>query len=162
MTVAILGYHAIHPDGEQIEGNIQSDKRRRFNTFLCAHCNITVIMNPGRIRPRHRCKRCGGTTCDKPGCQLECNSIREGLERGYYRKEGDLNLYLHRSPQGWPLCWLDLPDGRRVLVRRKDTNEPEREPHTFHLGTVGASYDRWRLPPLEMSPFRPQLQKGDA
>jgi hypothetical protein len=121
MPVAILDSVALHPDGVQTSGTIQSDKKRERNGFLCAHCNRFVLTNSLRQRPRHTCKRCMHLTCDLAGCVLECNPIVEGLERGLARREGDLNLYLLRDPDGWPVTWISLPDGSTRLVRRKDT-----------------------------------------
>jgi len=43
------------------------------DTFQCCHCQSIVMMNPGRVRPRNRCRKCMKTTCDQAPCVLECD-----------------------------------------------------------------------------------------
>lgn len=58
-------------------------------TKTCCHCNVIVVLNPDRTRPRNYCRGCDAYACDNPACHecvpfvrkldmLEAN-IRKGL-----------------------------------------------------------------------------------
>lgn len=41
-------------------------------TITCSHCQVVVILNPDRGRPRNFCAKCDHYVCDKPGCVTQC------------------------------------------------------------------------------------------
>lgn len=45
-------------------------------TLTCSHCNNIVVLNPKRMRERHRCLKCMKFTCD-PCRGSECVPINE-------------------------------------------------------------------------------------
>jgi len=63
-----LGYLSI--DNRNVEAPV---KNRLFeaDTYTCTHCEVVVIMNPERKRPRYKCRGCNHHICDN------CAAIRE-------------------------------------------------------------------------------------
>lgn len=43
----------------------------------CSHCQVEIILNPNRVRPRGHCAKCHHYICDKPGCNVECTPINK-------------------------------------------------------------------------------------
>ena len=41
-------------------------------TITCSHCQVVVILNPNRTRPRGYCAKCDHYVCDSPLCNREC------------------------------------------------------------------------------------------
>ena len=67
--------------------------------FTCPHCNYVVIMNAQRTRPRGYCAKCDHWTCDKPGCNAECNPIvRDVVLAQRFPNSGE--PFLPRGPRG--------------------------------------------------------------
>lgn len=48
--------------------------------ITCSHCNVTVILNPLRTRPRNHCKKCDAYICDNATCNLECKPFSQLLD----------------------------------------------------------------------------------
>jgi len=54
-------------------GYLEHDNRasggRHFeaDTFTCTHCQRVVVLNPARIRERHKCSGCNHLICDDCG-----------------------------------------------------------------------------------------------
>ena len=46
-------------------------------TITCSHCQVIVVMNPARTRPRGYCRKCDHYICDKVECNLECRSFKK-------------------------------------------------------------------------------------
>jgi hypothetical protein len=51
-------------------------------TIQCAHCNVTVILNPKRTRQRGYCQKCDAYVCDNRVCNTMCTPIHKLLEIG--------------------------------------------------------------------------------
>ena len=57
-------------------------------TIVCAHCGVTVVLNPQRTRARGYCAKCDHYVCDSPVCNRDCTPqvkafdvIRDVVER---------------------------------------------------------------------------------
>lgn len=50
-------------------------------TVTCSHCQVVVVLNPLRTRPRGYCQKCDRYVCDNPGCNRECTPFEAILDR---------------------------------------------------------------------------------
>jgi hypothetical protein len=53
----------------------------KMPTLQCCHCNVTVILNPLRNRPRNYCSKCDAYICDQPGCNAQCVPFEKIVDR---------------------------------------------------------------------------------
>src|ERR1700730_13341887 len=49
-------------------------------TVTCAHCNVVVVLNPDRTRPRGYCRKCDQYVCDNPACNAECTPAIKNID----------------------------------------------------------------------------------
>lgn len=49
-------------------------------TKTCCHCNVIVVLNPDRSRPRNYCRKCDSYVCDSPECSFECIPFAKKLD----------------------------------------------------------------------------------
>lgn len=64
-------------------------------TVTCAHCNVVVVLNPNRTRPRGYCRKCDQYVCDSPGCNMECTphiKTLDILQENNFRQDMGYNL----------------------------------------------------------------------
>jgi hypothetical protein len=47
----------------------------------CCHCNVGVILNPLRNRPRNYCQKCDAYVCDQAGCLTNCLPFEKVVDR---------------------------------------------------------------------------------
>lgn len=59
---------------------VGKDRKMECATVTCLHCNVVVVLNPKRTRPRGYCAKCDGYVCDRPGCGLECRPFAKLLD----------------------------------------------------------------------------------
>lgn len=45
------------------------------DTKQCAHCQATVVLHPGRTRPRGYCAKCHAYICDGAICNAGCSPL---------------------------------------------------------------------------------------
>lgn len=50
-------------------------------TVTCCHCQVIVVLNPLRTRPRGHCQKCDQYTCDSPFCNRECRPFEAVIEQ---------------------------------------------------------------------------------
>lgn len=50
-------------------------------TVTCCHCQVVVVLNPLRTRPRGYCQKCDNYVCDSPVCSAECRPFQAVLEQ---------------------------------------------------------------------------------
>lgn len=53
---------------------------RETPTVTCSHCQVIVILNPQRTRPRGYCRKCDHYVCDKPTCNFECKPMSQVID----------------------------------------------------------------------------------
>lgn len=49
-------------------------------TVTCCHCQVVVVLNPLRTRPRGYCQRCDRYVCDNPLCNKDCTPFEKMLD----------------------------------------------------------------------------------
>jgi len=49
-------------------------------TITCSHCQVTVVLNPQRTRPRSYCAKCDHYICDSPICNRDCHPIAKTFD----------------------------------------------------------------------------------
>jgi len=49
-------------------------------TITCSHCQVIVILNPLRDRPRGYCAKCDAYVCDNPLCLRECHPFAKLMD----------------------------------------------------------------------------------
>lgn len=54
-------------------------------TVTCSHCQVVVVLNPLRTRPRGYCQKCDRYICDNPGCNRDCTPFEAVLEAAQER-----------------------------------------------------------------------------
>ena len=54
-------------------------------TVTCSHCQVVVVLNPLRSRPRGYCQKCDRYVCDSPLCNLECRPFEAVIEQAQER-----------------------------------------------------------------------------
>jgi hypothetical protein len=133
----------LHPGGqlEEWRDGVQSEGTlvRRWPTFTCEHCGITVFINPGRQRPRKRCLRCMGARdpfgdlrlgwcCDRPGCDPSngCRSVYLDDSPLAHADTGQ-QPWLLRDAEGYPVDRIWTSATECILVRRNDNGMTQRE-----------------------------------
>lgn len=67
-------------------------KKIELKIATCSHCNIGIILNPDRVRPRGHCVKCHHYICDKPGCNVECVPLVKVLEDIMESNARNLNI----------------------------------------------------------------------
>lgn len=70
----------------------------KMPTLQCCHCNVTVILNPLRNRPRNYCSKCDAYVCDQAGCNAQCVPFEKIADR-----------ILEQGAKGLPVGDLWLP-----------------------------------------------------
>ena len=50
-------------------------------TVTCCHCQVVVVLNPLRTRPRGYCQKCDRYVCDNPVCNRECSPFEKVLDQ---------------------------------------------------------------------------------
>jgi hypothetical protein len=61
-------------------------------TVTCSHCQVVVVLNPMRTRPRGYCQKCDRYVCDNPACNLDCVPYAALLDRQQEQAMKDLAL----------------------------------------------------------------------
>lgn len=59
--------------------------------ITCCHCNVVMILNPKRTRPRGYCSRCDDYVCASPSCNLECTPFERVLDEAEKRARRSVN-----------------------------------------------------------------------
>lgn len=103
--------------GVLITENLIENVKEELPTFTCAHCAAIVVMNPMRTRERGWCWNCDAYLCDKAGCNAECFNQDKATEYALSGKPG--GPFLLRSPEGYTVSRITLPDGSERLVERR-------------------------------------------
>ncbi len=60
---------------------VQRGQMLESATVTCSHCQVVVVLNPLRTRPRGYCQKCDRYVCDNPGCNRECTPFEAVLDR---------------------------------------------------------------------------------
>lgn len=50
-------------------------------TVTCCHCQVVVVLNPLRTRPRGYCQKCDRYICDSPVCHRDCTPFERVLDQ---------------------------------------------------------------------------------
>lgn len=50
-------------------------------TVTCCHCQVVVVLNPLRTRPRGYCQKCDRYVCDSPACSADCRPFERILDQ---------------------------------------------------------------------------------
>lgn len=50
-------------------------------SYTCVHCQVIVVKNPRRTRPREVCRKCMAVVCDRASCVLECQPFDVLVEK---------------------------------------------------------------------------------
>lgn len=82
-----------------IDNRVSGGELQELPTITCAHCNVVVVLNMQRTRPRGHCWKCAAYVCDKPGCNTECNPITQGVELALKYPDSD-QPFLLRGDSG--------------------------------------------------------------
>lgn len=54
-------------------------------TVTCVHCQVVVVLNPLRTKPRGYCQKCDRYVCDSPFCNRECRPFEAVIEQAQER-----------------------------------------------------------------------------
>jgi hypothetical protein len=54
-------------------------------TITCSHCQVVVVLNPLRTRPRGYCQKCDRYVCDHPVCNTDCRPFEAVIEQAQER-----------------------------------------------------------------------------
>lgn len=54
-------------------------------TITCAHCQVVVVLNPLRTRPRGYCPKCDRYVCDHPVCNAACRPFEQVIDQAQER-----------------------------------------------------------------------------
>lgn len=50
-------------------------------SYTCVHCQVIVVKNKHRTRPREICRKCMAVVCDRASCVLECQPFEVLVEK---------------------------------------------------------------------------------
>lgn len=95
-----------------VDERASGGKLMEFPTLTCQHCNMIVVLNNLRTRPRGHCTRCSRYICDDCMKLGECNYVEEMIDLALaHPGEGP---FLLRGPGGVPLYDTKLRDAKRL------------------------------------------------
>lgn len=96
-----------------IDDRASGGKLLEYITDVCSHCNIIVVLNTERTRPRARCVRCSRYVCDSCAAFLpECNYIEEMIDLALANP--GKGPFLARGLHGEVLYDTSLRDAKRL------------------------------------------------
>lgn len=72
-------------------------------TVTCSHCQVIVVLNPNRQRPRGYCAKCDHYVCDAPLCNTDCRpfkALADHMQTAAIRCVADQNRSIFHLNQG--------------------------------------------------------------